>query len=71
MSASDKATSAGRDYVQAAGGRAGARNGTRWFDPFDPSGRGRPMKEWVVVPPAHRQRWDDLADAAPAFVRDA
>lgn len=31
---------------------------------FDPSGRDRPMKEWVVVPAAHTARWPDLARAA-------
>jgi len=31
---------------------------------FDPSGMGRPMKAWVVVPPAHRKRWAGLADQA-------
>ncbi len=33
---------------------------------FDPSGRGRPFKEWVVVPPAHAARWPELAEAALA-----
>jgi len=28
---------------------------------FDPSGRGEPFREWVVVPPAHAAEWDDLA----------
>src|SRR5438874_4480153 len=31
---------------------------------FDPSGRGRPMKEWVQVPLAHEQDWPDLAEQA-------
>ena len=30
---------------------------------FDPMG-GRPMKEWVVVPKAHADRWPDLAETA-------
>jgi hypothetical protein len=30
---------------------------------FDPMG-GRPMKEWVVVPEAHADRWADLAETA-------
>src|SRR5215217_395005 len=30
---------------------------------FDPMG-GRPMKEWVVVPPVHAERWRELAEAA-------
>jgi hypothetical protein len=33
---------------------------------FDPSGMGRPMKAWVVVPPAHADRWEDLAELALA-----
>src|SRR4051812_13691807 len=28
---------------------------------FDPGGRGRPFKEWGVVPPAHTARWPGLA----------
>ena len=35
---------------------------------FDPSGK-RPMKEWVVVPPAHERSWDDFADAAVSYAR--
>jgi hypothetical protein len=31
---------------------------------FDPSGRGRPMKEWVVVPQDHAERWPELARQA-------
>jgi hypothetical protein len=31
---------------------------------FDPSGRGRPFREWVVVPPAHAGEWEALAEAA-------
>ena len=31
---------------------------------FDPSGKGRPFKEWVVVPNAHEQRWAELAEKA-------
>ena len=30
---------------------------------FDPMG-GRPMKQWVVVPPAHAAQWARLAEAA-------
>jgi len=29
---------------------------------------GRPMKEWVVVPPSHREVWPELAEAALAKV---
>ncbi len=31
---------------------------------FDPSGKGRPFKEWVVVPNAHASRWPELAELA-------
>src|SRR5437867_255100 len=34
---------------------------------FDPMG-GRPMKEWVVVPPAHAAQWEALAGQALAYV---
>ncbi len=35
---------------------------------FDPSGRNRPMKEWVSVPASASDQWTDLADAALAYV---
>ncbi len=31
---------------------------------FDPSGRNQPFKEWVVVPAAHADRWETLAEHA-------
>ena len=31
---------------------------------FDPGGRGAPFKEWVQVPPAHADRWPELAETA-------
>jgi hypothetical protein len=31
---------------------------------FDPSGKGRPFKEWVAVPAAHAARWPVLAEQA-------
>ena len=33
---------------------------------FDPSGRGRPMKAWVVVPAAQAEEWARLAQLALA-----
>jgi hypothetical protein len=35
---------------------------------FDPSGgkRAAPMKDWVVAPAAHADRWPDLAETALA-----
>ena len=38
---------------------------------FDPSGEGRAMKEWVVVPKAHMKQWPTLAAAALAYVANA
>jgi hypothetical protein len=31
---------------------------------FDPSGKGRPFKEWVQVPYAHESEWPRLAEQA-------
>jgi hypothetical protein len=35
---------------------------------FDPSGKGRPMKEWVQVPVDHAGRWPALARGASRTV---
>jgi hypothetical protein len=35
---------------------------------FDPSGLGRPMKAWVVVPAAHADEWERLAQLALASI---
>jgi hypothetical protein len=35
--------------------------------PFD-GGKGRPMKEWVSLPPEHQDDWLDLATEALSFV---
>ncbi|WP_428541419.1 hypothetical protein [Profundibacter sp.] len=37
---------------------------------FDPSGKGRAMKEWVQVPFAHKDLWPELASAARDYVGD-
>ena len=36
---------------------------------FDPSERGRPMKEWVAVPIAHAAEWPRLVERALASPR--
>jgi hypothetical protein len=36
---------------------------------FDPSGKKRPMKEWVQVPAAHSGSWKKLAKAAYDYVK--
>src|SRR5919202_3815526 len=47
---------------EAARAAALALEGERLFDPS--GGRRAPMKEWVVVPAAHADRWPDLAQQA-------
>jgi hypothetical protein len=37
---------------------------------FDPSERGRPMKEWVVVPNEHASRWLEFARDAFDYVAE-
>jgi hypothetical protein len=31
---------------------------------FDPSGKGQPFKQWVVVPEAHADQWESFAQDA-------
>jgi hypothetical protein len=33
---------------------------------FDPSGKGRPFKAWVVIPPEHADEWPGFAERALA-----
>ena len=35
---------------------------------FDPSGKGRPMKEWVQVPFGYAKKWTGFAKAAYRYV---
>lgn len=38
---------------------------------WDPSGKGRPMKDWIQVPEEFQEDWQDLARNAFAFVANA
>jgi hypothetical protein len=35
---------------------------------FDPSGKDRPMREWIALTPASRDQWPQLADESLAYV---
>lgn len=35
---------------------------------FDPSGKGRAMKEWVQMPFDYREMWGRLAESAAVYV---
>jgi len=37
---------------------------------FDPSGKGRAMKEWVQVPYTHKAKWETFAAAALKYVKN-
>ncbi|TQS45849.1 TfoX/Sxy family protein [Cryptosporangium phraense] len=36
---------------------------------FDPSGKGRPFKDWVLVPVDHAERWASYAGASLSHLR--
>lgn len=36
---------------------------------FDPSGKNRPMKEWIQVPSAQQDAWASLAEEAFQYVK--
>ncbi len=36
---------------------------------FDPSGKGRPMKDWLQIPDTYREQWPSLAQQALAYVK--
>jgi hypothetical protein len=37
--------------------------------PFDPSKKGRPMKEWIQLPFGYQDMWPHFAEAAQQYVR--
>lgn len=37
---------------------------------FDPSGKNRPMKEWVQVPFHYHEKWEEFARSAMEYVND-
>jgi hypothetical protein len=45
--------------------RARSQSGVESFEPM----KGRPMREWVLVPLAHARRWPDLAERAFGYVK--
>jgi len=45
--------------------KAKTQSGVEAFEPM----KGRPMKEWVLVPLAHAKRWHDLAERAFDYVK--
>jgi len=45
--------------------KAKTQGGVEAFEPM----KGRPMKEWVLVPLAHAKRWQDLAERAFDYVK--
>jgi hypothetical protein len=45
--------------------KARTQRGVESFEPM----KGRPMKEWVLVPLAHAKRWQDLAERAFSYVK--
>ena len=47
--------------------RVAALIASREGEPFD-AGRGRPMREWLAVAPAHGEKWLPLATEALEFV---
>ncbi|HLN52255.1 MAG TPA: hypothetical protein VK212_01015 [Lentimicrobium sp.] len=38
---------------------------------FDPSGKSRPMKEWVQIPGKYSEQWPEFAFAAFEYVKNS
>lgn len=38
---------------------------------FDPSGKGKAMKEWVQMPGDYREMWQHLAEATMRYVAES
>lgn len=45
--------------------QARTQSGVASFEPM----KGRPMREWVLVPLAHAKRWQDLAERAFSYLK--
>ena len=39
-------------------------------EPFDPSGKGRPFKDWVALPVVQASEWGRMAEAALVALED-
>ena len=37
---------------------------------FDPSGKKRPMKEWIQIPFTHKHMWKKFAESSLIYVRN-
>jgi len=37
---------------------------------FDPSAKGRPMKEWVQLPYDYKKQWPKFAQAAASYIEE-
>lgn len=36
---------------------------------FDPSGKKRPMKEWIQIPFRHKEEWENFANQAAQYIQ--
>lgn len=57
----------GRLVVKLPKARVDALVGSGWGERFD-ANRGRPMKQWLMIDPAHEDDWPVLAQEAYGFI---